>query len=462
MNTRLAQIVEKFIKKVTGNFSQDEIVKLDDLETRLSGDASGFIVEMLAAYAEMIDEGIFEHKAERKEAGIIVHKRNVSREYLSKFGLVKFNRRYYEYENQYGYLTDRVVGLEAFERVSGNVSADLVDKAANMSYQRSCIEAVGGKLSRQTTKNKIRKTKALELVPSSCGKKVKILHVVADEDHVAMQSGKRVIVPLITVHEGTEPVSKGRNRCINAKHFASYGKKARELWEEVSAWINAEYDFSYIERIYLHGDGAAWIKIGIEVLPECRFVLDKYHLQKWVTTVTGGPRKEYAWQIRKALKEYDIGEIKAIADEMITEVASNGEAYTIQSFWSYISNNWTGIEIRRDEARCGGSCTEAQISHVLSERLSRGPMGWSEEGLKHMSRLRVFNVNGGKVTRDNFVRRGEEKELSEMESRVVEKVKEIFAGFKDYSVFETLKYMQGKVTPINALLKSINGSGFSF
>ena len=37
------------------------------------------------------------------------------------------------------------------------------------------------------------------------------------------------------------------------------------------------------------------------------------------------------------------------------------------------------------------------MSHILSERLSRNPVGWSETGLSNMAMIRVYVWNGGKV-----------------------------------------------------------------
>ena len=49
-----------------------------------------------------------------------------------------------------------------------------------------------------------------------------------------------------------------------------------------------------------------------------------------------------------------------------------------------------------------GSCTEGQISHVLSERFSRPPMGWGKETLGKLSYLRVYKKNGKKIDKRIF------------------------------------------------------------
>ena len=199
-----------------------------------------------------------------------------------------------------------------------------------------------------------------------------------------------------------------------------------------------------------------------EVLPNSKFVLDSFHLEKALKQVTAGKRKEFMPRLRKFFNIYDLEGICTILDEMLLEVEDMKEVKIIQNFWKYISNNWDGIKIKQYEPQCGGSCTEAQISHVLADRLSRKPLGWSEKGLEYMSLLRVYKENGGIVTKDNILRRNEKRPLSEMEKRVVAQVKEIFDGMKDYSVFEAAKVYNGKVTPISTYLKGINRSGFPF
>jgi len=37
------------------------------------------------------------------------------------------------------------------------------------------------------------------------------------------------------------------------------------------------------------------------------------------------------------------------------------------------------------------------VSHILSDRLSSRPMGWSKKGVDRMAQLRIFKKNEGKV-----------------------------------------------------------------
>lgn len=64
----------------------------------------------------------------------------------------------------------------------------------------------------------------------------------------------------------------------------------------------------------------------------------------------------------------------------------------------YFMNQWDGITIRTEEASvCWKCCTEGQVSHILSARLSSRPMGWSELGCNQILKLRAYKWNGGKI-----------------------------------------------------------------
>ena len=81
-----------------------------------------------------------------------------------------------------------------------------------------------------------------------------------------------------------------------------------------------------------------------------------------------------------------------------------------------------------------GSCTEAQVSHVLSERFSRDPLGWSERPLGKLVSVRVYLKDGGKLTKEAF-RQG--REMPERYSEYADKlIEEHLKGATDFSMFE--------------------------
>ena len=50
--------------------------------------------------------------------------------------------------------------------------------------------------------------------------------------------------------------------------------------------MNEAYDMDAVERIYINGDGAAWIRTGEKIIPKSRFALDKYHMHKYIMAAT--------------------------------------------------------------------------------------------------------------------------------------------------------------------------------
>ena len=78
-------------------------------------------------------------------------------------------------------------------------------------------------------------------------------------------------MPLISIHEGIERNGK-RGQCKNIHHISSYGKGSEELWLGAAERIYGTYDIESMERIYIHGDGASWIKEGLNWVPKAKMV----------------------------------------------------------------------------------------------------------------------------------------------------------------------------------------------
>lgn len=84
----------------------------------------------------------------------------------------------------------------------------MVEHASQYSYAKSAQNVTGGSISRQTVMKKVRALKELKMESPSPKRVVKVLHIDADEDHVALQDGSKAIVPLISIYEGVEKTGK--------------------------------------------------------------------------------------------------------------------------------------------------------------------------------------------------------------------------------------------------------------
>ena len=124
MNTRITQVVQNFIEKYFGIFESLIELDLETFENNMVEASNEFCKESIKLFIEMSNQIILEQKESRRAEGISVHKKEVVRELLTKFGMIEFKRSYFKTEEGYAYLADKVVGLESYDRVSANVSAE--------------------------------------------------------------------------------------------------------------------------------------------------------------------------------------------------------------------------------------------------------------------------------------------------------------------------------------------------
>ena len=442
------KIMAKFKGEIENFFSQPE-ASIEQAEEYFVPRISQVVTELLSAYYEQVDAALLEDRAGRREAGLVVERKGDPRQVLTRLGSVTYHRTYYQRKDgSYCHPVDEIAGIAAYERVSGGVSLALVEAAREQSYARSSLAVTGGAVSRQTVLNKVRQSRPREeIVPR---RRVLVLHVDADEDHVKLQTGGSTIAPLISGYEGIEKQGK-RGVCKNVFHISEYGKAAHELWEEFLAELERRYDLEGT-RIYLHGDGAPWIKTGLEWLPNSQFVLDRYHVNKALkAAVSGIERKsgaQYAHLLRKSLEEGDKDFFLSIRDSLLLRWPEREE--TIRENTDYLLNHFDAIHIwyTDPEARQGGA-TEPHVSHVLSSRLSSRPMAWSKETLARF--LPVLAAGNAQIETGSQVQETLIRAAVEKVSKIRHKPRNTL-GSPDPDRIDRLPAMTGKVTPIfNAL-----------
>ena len=383
--------MERIINEVTEKLKSEFNIFFSGKQTDIEAAESFFgsriaeaVLQLLQAYYEQQDQQLLEDKAGRKQAGLRVERHGDKREVLTLFGQLGYHRTYYKKASGgYEYPIDELVGVEAYERISEGVALSLVNASCQMSYAKASRYVTDGHVSRQTVMNKIRSANPQQEAFER--QAVPELHVDADEDHVNLQTGKNTIVPLVSVYEGIERCGK-RGVCKNVFHISEYGSSIESLWEKVSDEIERRYDLTNT-KIYLHGDGAKWIKQGLEYLPNCVFVLDRYHKNMAIKQALSGidrmAASQYENHIRKALDECDRAGLMAIRDTLLSRYPDREK--TIRENMDYLLDNFEAIAItKQDAASLNGGCTEPHVSHVLSARLSSRPMGWSKETLRQL------------------------------------------------------------------------------
>ena len=346
--TKIKKILEKYL--FAGNTLRFE----EDLMHVMIEFGRKIYQECLKEIEENIRQSEF-----RKKNYYVEHKAD-RRTLLTTFGNLEIERAYYKPKNggKSVYLLDKYIGLAPHDKMSLVVKIKFVEEAVETSYQKGGEKACMTEdvVSKQTVKNTIHELEVeLEEEIPVQKKKIKNLHIQANED----------------------------------------------LWLEVQQYIYDNYDTEYLKNVYIAGDGAPWIVAGCRVLEKSKFVLDKYHLGKYIhkaTTHLDDSQQAAKEFIYGAINERDFDGVMRLLQKCYASTDQEYKKKEVTECARYIKNNWLGIMVRIDDGGAVWGCSaEGHISHVLSARESSRPMGWSKKGVDRISRLRVLTRNEQKI-----------------------------------------------------------------
>lgn len=163
----------------------------------------------------------------------------------------------------------------------------------------------------------------------------------------------------------------------------------------------------FVTKHHLSRDEATCIKDGLNWILGAEFVLDRFHLSKYVkkaTATQSGPGMEMRNYINNNTKK----EARDLFAKLIKGTEKETKKNAIKDTKQYILGNWETMQ-RQKEPKYVGCSAECHVSHILSSRLGSRPLGWSSIGADQMVRIRVFNANGGKVY--DYLKEKEKKKL---------------------------------------------------
>lgn len=345
--------------------------------------------------------------------------RTDEKELITSIGKVTFQKTLFENKRtgKSKYLIDELLGFKPHERLSEDAEAELLKESVETSYRKGGkAVSILDEVSKETVKDKIHAlTFPKEQKRSGTKRKVDVLYIEADEDHVYLQfmdkkgdlkigeSGRKLngaITKLVYVHEGIEkeaPKSK-RHHLVNPHYFSGTyeGQKNAELWDEVYSYIENNYDVEGIKKIYLSADGGSWIKAGAKRLGGLTYVIDEFHLRKYLIKMTNhllDSADDARHLLADAIKEGSKEDFLSIIYMLRCHAETEKQSMQIQKSADYILDNWSAAKIRLKVRTIAGSSTEGHVSHVLSKRMSTAAMGWSRTGADKMAGLRAYSWN---------------------------------------------------------------------
>ena len=312
------------------------------------------------------------------------------------------------------YLLDQLMGLEHHARITEDAEARILKEASESSYRKGGENAsiTGNVISKEAVMNKLHRLRFPKISVNE-KKEKNTIYIDADEDHVALQyleqkgdikrpRNNTVMPRIIYVYEGVDTDEEGRPKLINTRYFGGVyeGSDAIEdLWKEVLDYLEQAYDMEKVEKIYINGDGAPWIRTGEKIIPKSRFALDKYHMHKYIIAATShleDSADDARSDIYRAIHKKKKWLAQETFDKIIAVTDKDTKRKAVEQAKAYIMKNWSGIILsmksKDDNVRCSA---EGHVSHVYSDRMSSRPLGWCKTGADKMSRLRIYRQNQG-------------------------------------------------------------------
>lgn len=446
------KILKEGIKKVLGGEDVSSLTIAIKEFTDILGK------ELFSEIVTQIDNLVFEDEKRKKQYEAV---RFAEKSLVTKNGKTKFERRYYK-DNETGEnvcLTDRIMGLEKGERIDKKVKAEIVQKARDQSYNKSGKMVVPElEISSTTVMRNVRKNEwkvDVEERKEEDKIKAKNIYVQVDEDHIKQRNKKGcTISKIVTVYtrkrtltkeDRLDKVQQVRKELVDKFTFSGLYKDNQELWEDVAYYIECTYKKDEIENVFIMGDGASYIKAGVEWIEKSVFVLDKFHLEEYINNLNYDENLKS--KLKEAIEQYDPISTENIMNEAIRKVKEEikedeklgrntkrleNRLKKIENTKTYFMNQWDGIEAHdKYKDKLTGCCQEGQVHHTLSERMSTDAKVWSENGIDEMSQLRAFTQNDGNIYQkiiDISTKEKREKKIEELEKRIRKKANKKLFG----------------------------------
>ena len=384
-------------------FINDDSNRYFNLIYKVQSSARDMVRSIVISTFEELDNE-FKESAYRKTR-YFVNKSNVSRTLITVVGEITFKRTYYisKYSNKKFFYIDKVFDLPKSDHYDPIVKAIAISKAISTSQSQAVRDtssfindlayfesnSIIKDIPRQSIYNWIKNWYVPNIVPKSA-ETPKTLYVMADEKYIGAQDiNKDIMVKSFVAFEDVINVSKNRRKLVNKTIFSHYGDKP---WAAFMDYIAMKYDFSKINNICVLGDGASWIKSGINELRlyqnNCvKFYLCEFHFKQAIHHITTDSNERYYLLhiFKTKPKSYFIEAVGTI-------IYNNpNRKKTITKKLNYITNNYNNIKLML--ALDIGSSMESHISHLIASLFSSRPKGFSTKRISKYLKLNDYKNN---------------------------------------------------------------------
>lgn len=407
---QFCQIGAKRLTEIFENYTHDP-TKIAEMIYGVTDEITQLGCNIIAEEWESYDELLRSRKDLRKGWQIVRRDRT---SLITSIGEVIYHKTLFQNvkTGERCYLLDQLMELESHVRLTEDAEVRILQEASESSYRKGGANASirGDCISKEAVMNKLHRLKFPSLKPEE-KKTLPKLYIDADEDHVSLQYLQQkgdikkprmntVMPRIIYVYEGVDVGEDGRPSLTNPKYFGGVYDGAdsiEKLWREVLDYLNDAYDMEAVKKIYINGDGAAWIRSGEKIIPKARFALDKYHMHKYIIAATShleNSSDDARSEIYRAIHKKKKWIAEGAFDHILVLTEKDTKKKAVETAKAYILGNWSGImqSMKSDDKNVCCSA-EGHVSHVYADRMSSRPLGWCRTGADKMARLRIYRQN---------------------------------------------------------------------
>ena len=365
-----------------------------------------YALELFKSLLEKLDTQ-FRHSPDRCRTYYV--KQTRPRTVTTLFGTLTYTRTEYVHRHtheSFCYI-DRKLGLDKRMRYDPTIQALAYSLYANHNSMIKVGQILGDRIHgfslqmnwtqlaipRQTIQNMVKRFKDIPVTINQRSKTPDTLFIMADEKYIPLQNQdesepKKEMVKIATCFEGYS--KKGKRIQILNKHRFYY--EENPFWEQVYDELNQIYDLEQVSDIYILGDGARWIKAGVETFRSSNttvhFGLDKFHFFQALNHITDNK------DIQNTIIDYALHSqrkgIKEIIDVLIQQRPEREQVISDKA--NYILSNLPGIKTIFKEVK-GGCCMEQEIQHTLQSCFTSVPKAFSKKNLPTYVKARIHHQN---------------------------------------------------------------------
>jgi len=398
---KIRQVITVVLLLAQGIFEAlKEAEDFSQLEEQVHKLAQQATAQLFVEALEEIDQRLLA----QKESGFkVVGKRE--RTLLTSFGEITFKRRLYcDQEGAYHILLDQSLGLGPRRRISNRLIEISLDLGTEMPFRRAArilgylVPTISPmaiwKVLETSGEEAISEAAALRRAVFEGGKPVEgteeteVLNIEADEVCVKQQRGpqKKLGLKLVVGYEGK---AGERKRLLNKSTVAGVAD-GEGIWEETDCVFSQKWRLEKVKRTRIGGDGAPWIKKGVEHFPGASYHLDPFHLRKRLCEALSFSSRSYE-EVSSGIGSLDLEAVTKALDRNL-KISRGARRKRVKDLKTYLLLNWEGIAELPEEERLG--TIEGQVRHTITRRMKRIGARWTTSGADRMSRLLAAKANG--------------------------------------------------------------------